>query len=285
MSLRPRVGDVDQHPASLQPLGGHQVDQRLLLRVQPLLGQGRHLHDDLAAPGVEDRLPLRAAVGVGEEGLQVRREQPLGTLLERSRQLLLQLFEHLLLYALRWEKPVASFSAVHRGQEYLLFVVGQAGGHVRQSEEDGVVDDVEERRGHQPRPLPHHLAELLPSAVAPVLQRPVFVLADAVLLEPVPLDPPTLIGAPELRPDLRREAVQQVEDGRGVAAEQGPRQAEGLAAGVGEDARRDALGRAAPLKFVDLVSDQQVEEALHPVLHVVAERVAGRAGPVGLPER
>ena len=26
MSLRPRVGDVDQHPPSLQPLGGHQVD-------------------------------------------------------------------------------------------------------------------------------------------------------------------------------------------------------------------------------------------------------------------
>ena len=35
---------------------------------------------------------------------------------------------------------------------------------------------------------------------------------------------------------------------------------------------------------MDLVSYQQVEEALHPVLDVVRKRVAGRAGPVGLPE-
>ena len=77
MSLRPRMGDVDQHPPSLQPLGGHQVDERLLLRVELLLGQGRHLHDDVARPGVEDRLPPGAAVGVGEQGLQVGRQQPL----------------------------------------------------------------------------------------------------------------------------------------------------------------------------------------------------------------
>ena len=35
---------------------------------------------------------------------------------------------------------------------------------------------------------------------------------------------------------------------------------------------------------MDLITDQQVEEALHPVLHVVGQRVAGRAGLVGLPE-
>ena len=35
---------------------------------------------------------------------------------------------------------------------------------------------------------------------------------------------------------------------------------------------------------MDLVTDQQVEEALHPVLHVVGQRVAGGAGLVGLPE-
>ena len=61
--------------------------------------------------------------------------------------------------------------------------------------------------------------------------------------------------------------------------------AEGPAANVGEDARGDALGGAARLEFVNLVADQQVEEAPHrPVLHVVCQRVAGGAGPVGLPE-
>ena len=39
-----------------------------------------------------------------------------------------------------------------------------------------------------------------------------------------------------------------------------------------------------PLELVNLVADKQVEEALHPVLDVVGQRVAGRAGPVGLPE-
>ena len=60
--------------------------------------------------------------------------------------------------------------------------------------------------------------------------------------------------------------------------------AEGPAANVGEDARGDALGGAARLEFVNLVADQQVEEAPHPVLHVVRQRVADGAGPVGLPE-
>ena len=57
-----------------------------------------------------------------------------------------------------------------------------------------------------------------------------------------------------------------------------------LAADVGEDAGGDALGRATPLVLVDLIPDQQVEEAPHPVLHVVGQRVAGGAGLVGLPE-
>ena len=109
-------------------------------------------------------------------------------------------------------------------------------------------------------------------------------LADGDLLEAVPLNPAVLVGAPELRANLRRKPVEQVEDGRGVAAEQGSRQAEGLAAGFGEDPGGDALGRAARLKLMHFVSDQQVEEAPHVVLDVVAERVAGRAGPVGLPE-
>ena len=39
-----------------------------------------------------------------------------------------------------------------------------------------------------------------------------------------------------------------------------------------------------PLYSWDLVPDQQVEEALHPVLHVIRQRVAGGAGLVRLPE-
>ena len=35
---------------------------------------------------------------------------------------------------------------------------------------------------------------------------------------------------------------------------------------------------------MNLVPDQQVEEALHPVLHVIHQRVAGWPGLVGLPE-
>ena len=62
-----RVGGVDQHPPSLHSLGGHQVDERSLLQVELLHRQGRHLHDDLAVPGVDGRLPLGAAVGVGQK--------------------------------------------------------------------------------------------------------------------------------------------------------------------------------------------------------------------------
>ncbi len=79
---RPRVGDVDQHPPSLQPLGGHQVDERLLLRIELLLGQGRHLHDDVARPGVEHRLAPGAPVRVRQQGLEVGRQQPLRAGLE-----------------------------------------------------------------------------------------------------------------------------------------------------------------------------------------------------------
>ena len=67
-------------------------------------------------------------------------------------------------------------------------------------------------------------------------------------------------------------------------AEERPGEAEGLAADVGQDARGDALGAPSPLELVNFVAYQQVEEALHPVLDVVGQRVAGRAGPVGLPQ-
>ena len=90
-----------------------------------------------------------------------------------------------------------------------------------------------------------------------------------------------LVGASEVRPDLRAEPVEQVKE---RCAHQRPGQAEGLAADVGEDSGGDALGASAPLIFMDLIPDQQVEEALHVVLHVVGQRVAGGAGLVGLPE-
>ena len=137
---------------------------------------------------------------------------------------------------------------VHRGHEDLLLVVRQAGAHVREAQEYRVPDDVEQRAGNQSGPLPDHLAELAPATVAPVLHRVVVGLADGDLLEAVPLNPAVLVGAPELRPDFRREPIEEMEDGRRVAAEQRPGQAEGLAADVGEDARGDALGAPSPLE-------------------------------------
>ena len=56
---------------------------------------------------------------------------------------------------------------VHRGQQNLLLVVRQARGHVGESEEHGVAYQVEQRRGSEARPLPHHLAVLSAPAVAP----------------------------------------------------------------------------------------------------------------------
>ncbi len=83
---------------------------------------------------------------------------------------------------------------------------------------------------------------------------------------------------------IAKDGYWYIQDGRGVASQERPGQAEGLAAHVCEDARGDALGRASPLELMDLVTDKQVEEALHPVLDVVGQRIAGRAGPVGLPQ-
>ena len=165
------------------------------------------------------------------------------------------------------------FLRVHRGQEDLLVVVGQARRHIREAEEHRVADDVEKGAGHKARPLPYHLAVLSPPAEPPVLHRVVVGLADGVLLEAVPLNPAVLVGAPEVRPDLRAEPVEQVKERARIAAHQSPRQAEGLAAGVGEDSGGDALSASAPLVLVHLVPDQQVEEPLHPVLHVVGQRV------------
>ena len=81
-------------------------------------------------------------------------------------------------------------------------------------------------------------------------------LADAVLDEAVPVDPAAFLGAPELRPDLRAEPVEQVEERRAVAAHEGAAETEGLAAGVGEDAGGDALCGASALVLVHLVADE-----------------------------
>ena len=56
-----------------------------------------------------------------------------------------------------------------------------------------------------------------------------------------------------------------------------PAKAEGLSAHVGEDARGDALGGTTPFILVDLISDQQVKEALHPVLDVVRKGIPAQA--------
>ena len=278
----PCVRGVDQHPAAFEPLGGHQVHQGLLLGVEPLLAEGRDLHDHVPAPGVEDRLPPGAAVRVGQQGLQVGRQQPLRASLESLSQLQPQLLVHRGVgAALGVARRV--LLGVHRGEQDLLGVVGQARRHVREPQEHRVADDVEEGGGHEARPLPDHLAELAPPAVAPVLHR-VVVLADGDLLEAVPLYPAVLVGALELRPEVRAEPVEQVEERRAVPSHQRPAEAEGLTAGVGEDAGGDALGGTPPLVLVDLVAYEQVEEALHPMLHVVGQRVAGGAGLVGLPE-
>ena len=85
MSRVPGVGGVDEHPAALEPLGD-EVDERLLLRVQPLPGDGRHLHEQLLGLRVEDRLAARAAVGVGAQRLQVGGQQPPQALRERVRE-------------------------------------------------------------------------------------------------------------------------------------------------------------------------------------------------------
>ena len=68
----------------------------------------------------------------------------------------------------------------------------------------------------------------------------------------------------DLAPDSQAEPVEQVKHRARIASGQ----SEGLAAGVGEDARHDALGRASTLVLLRLVTYEQVEEALHAVLHV-----------------
>ena len=75
---RAGVRRVHQHPAPLQPLRRNEVEECLLLRIDPFLGERGHPHDGHARLGVEDGLAPRAAVRVGEQRLQVRAEQPLG---------------------------------------------------------------------------------------------------------------------------------------------------------------------------------------------------------------
>ena len=118
----------------------------------------------------------------------------------------------------------------------------------------------------------------------PVLHRVVVGLADGVLLEAVPLNPAVLVGAPELRPELRAEPVEQVKERARIATCQSSCQGEGAAAGVGEDARCDALGGASSFVFVHLVCYEELEEPLHPLLDVVREWISLRPLGVGLPQ-
>ena len=143
---------------------------------------------------------------------------------------------------------------------------------------------VEQGRWHESWPLPGHLAVLAAPAASAVLHRVVVGLADGVLLEAVALYPAMLVRPLELRPDLRREAVEQVEQCTCIPSHHGAGKTEGLAAGVGEDTGGDSLGGASPLELVALVEDAEVEEPIHPVLDVIGQWVALGAGLAGLPE-
>ena len=277
------MGGIDQHPPARQPFRRHQVHQSLLLGVNLLLGQGRDLDDELAAGRVEDRLAVGAAVGVGQQGLQVSGQQPLGTLLQRLDQRLVQFLEDVVVGAALGEAGQVSLR-VHPRQQHLLLVGGQGGGHVCQLEKDRVADDVEQSRRHQAGLFPHRLAEALAPAGAPVLVGVVLRVAAGLLQEAVALDPAALLGVGEVVAQLRREPVEEVEESAGIASHQSPGQAEGLADDVGQHPGGDALGGTAPLVLVNLVPNQQVEEAPHPVLHVVGQGIAPGAGAVGLPQ-
>ena len=109
---RARVGRVDEHPAALEALRGHQVEQRLLLRVELFRREGRDLHQQLLGLRVEDRLAARAAVGIGEERLQVGGEQPAGALREGVRERRPQRPEELVV-ARALREPVSAGLRVH----------------------------------------------------------------------------------------------------------------------------------------------------------------------------
>ena len=139
--------------------------------------------------------------------------------------------------------------------------------------------------GASPGRSPDDLAVLPPAARAPVLERLAVVAPDGVLDEAVALDPAALFPASELLPDLRREPGEQVEERRGVPADERAGEAERLPAGVDEDAGGDALGGPSSFVLVRLVADEQVEEGPQAVLDVVREGVALRPRVVRLPER
>jgi len=105
---------------------------------------------------------------------------------------------------------------IQRGHLHLLAVGRQPGGHVRESEEHAVANEVEERGGRQAGSLPDQGAVAPATARAPVLQRVVVGSADDALDEAVAFDPARLLRAPKRRPDLRTEPIEQVEERGGV---------------------------------------------------------------------
>ena len=256
---RSGVSCVDQDAPSRQPFRRDEIEERFLLRVDAILGQRRQQNEWLTGVGIENRLAACAAVGVGEERLQVDGEQPTRAVGQSLDHRMPQLLEQLLVRGLLGEARRVRV-VVHRGQHDLLLVVGQAGRHVGQPQEHRVADQVEERGWREAGALLHRLAVLAASAVAPVLSRAVVVLADGVLDEAVAVDPPSLLRPPELRSNGRAKPVEEMEEGGAVPAEQCAGEGERSPAGVGEHACRDALGGAPSLVFVDLVADEQVEE-------------------------
>ncbi|MDA1010989.1 MAG: hypothetical protein O2888_05900, partial [Chloroflexi bacterium] len=160
-----------------------------------------------------------------------------------------------------------------------LHIAGRQGGRdVAQLEEDRVADEREQDRRGDARLLLDTRA-VAPSAAAPAILEGIAValLGHGALEEPVARHPPALVPVPELGADLGDEPVEEVEEGGGVAAHERACEDQGLGHRLGEDACRDALRRAPRLVLVDLVADEQVEEALHAPLHVVGQGEAARA--------
>ena len=90
--------------------------------------------------GVEDRLAPRAAVGIGEQRVQVGGQQRLGALRQRLRQSMPQGVEDLVVGLPLGDTRHVGLP-VHRRHQHLLLVRGQARGHVREPQEDRAADE------------------------------------------------------------------------------------------------------------------------------------------------
>ena len=232
---------------------------------------------------VEHRLALGAGVGVGEQALEVDGEESLRTLGQRLHHRGVQLVRQRVV-ARRLRRFVRVVARLQPDHAHLFPVLRQARRHVGQAQEGGVADEVEEHRRRHARLLDHPRAVAATAAHPAVLVGVVVALARDALDDAVAGDPTLLVLVGELLPNGGREAPEQVEQRRGVAAHEGAGQGEDAPAGLGQSAGGQPLGRAARLVLVLLVDHQQVEEAGHVAGDVVGQGEAARPRAVGLPE-